>query len=107
MGTAGITDRIPSRSIRREIKYQMGDNEPSQAKFAAWFGVENIPHGDTLNYGFKKMDADEVQEVVCRMVERLIRKKVLYRWRLFDNFLVVVDGTGMLTFSVKITIGVI
>jgi hypothetical protein len=32
------------------------------------------------------------------MVERLIRKKVLYRWRLFDNFLIAIDGTGMLTF---------
>jgi hypothetical protein len=26
-------------------------------------------------------------------------QKVLYRWRLFDNFLVAVDGTGMLTFG--------
>jgi hypothetical protein len=44
------------------------------------------------------LQPDEVQEVVCRMVEGLIRKKVLYRWRLFDNFTVAVDGTGMLTF---------
>ena len=83
---------------RRQIKHQMRGNGPSQAKFEAWFGVEDIPHGDTLNYGFKRLIADEVQEVICRMVERLIRKKVLYRWRLFDNFLVAVDGTGMLTF---------
>ena len=57
-----------------------------------------MPHGDTLNYGFKKLAPAEVQEVVCRMVETLIRKKVLDRWRLFGNFLVAVDGTGMLTF---------
>jgi len=83
---------------RRQINYQLRGNEPSQAKFEALFGVEDIPHGDTLNYGFKKLNPDEVQEVVCQMVERLIRKKVLYRWRLFDNFLIAVDGTGMLTF---------
>jgi hypothetical protein len=28
----------------------------------------------------------------------LIRKKVLYRWRVYGNFLVAVDGTGVLTF---------
>jgi hypothetical protein len=83
---------------RRQIKYQLGENGPSQAKLEAWFDVATIPHGDTLNYAFKRLQPDEVQEVVCRMVERLIRKKVLYRWRLFDNFTVAVDGTGMLTF---------
>jgi hypothetical protein len=83
---------------RRQIKHQMRDNGTSETKFAAWFDVEGIPHGDTLNYSFKRLDPDEIQEVVCRMVERLIRKKVLYRWRLFDNFMIAVDGTGMLTF---------
>ena len=58
-----------------------------------------MPHGDTLNYAFQKLQPDEMQEVVCRLVEILIRKKVLYRWRLFDNFLVAVDGSGMLTFG--------
>ena len=95
---AGVLMFLFRLGSRRQINYQMRDNEPSQSKFEAWFDVENIPHGDSLNYGFKKLDADEVQEVVCQMVERLIRKKVLYRWRLFDNFLIAVDGTGMLTF---------
>ena len=94
-GTMMFTFRL---GARRQIKHQMRGNGPSEAKFEAWFGVEEIPHGDTLNYGFKRLEPEEVQEVVCWMVERLIRKKVLYRWRLFDNFLVAVDGTGMLTF---------
>ncbi len=84
---------------RRQIKYQLCENGPSQAKMETWFDVPTIPHGDTLNYGFKRLQPEEVQEVVCRLVEGLIRKKVLYRWRLFDNFMVAVDGTGMLTFG--------
>lgn len=32
------------------------------------------------------------------MVESLTRKKVLYRWRVYGNFLVAIDGTGVLTF---------
>jgi hypothetical protein len=83
---------------RRQIQYQLRKNGPSQAKLGSWFDVAKIPHGDTLNYAFKRLQPDEVQEVVCRMVSVLVRKKVLYRWRLFDNFLIAVDGTGMLTF---------
>lgn len=84
---------------RRGVKDKLRDNGPSQAKFAAWFGIETVPHGDTLNYGYQRLEVDEVQEVVCRCVEVLIRKKVLYRYRLLGvYFLVAIDGTGVLTF---------
>ncbi|MDP1966633.1 MAG: hypothetical protein Q8K93_31075 [Reyranella sp.] len=83
---------------RRQVNYQLRGNSPSQTKFEAWFGVDKIPHGDTLNYAFKRLAPGEVQEVVCWMVETLIRKKVLYDWRLYGNFLVAIDGTGALTF---------
>jgi hypothetical protein len=59
---------------RREINYKLRGNDRSRAKFAAWFGVEEIPHGDTLNYAFKGVDIEEVQGVVCRLVKQLIRK---------------------------------
>ncbi len=86
-------------AARRQIKYQLRDNGPSQSKFEGWFDVENVPHGDTLNYAFKGLEPDEVQEVVCSLVERLIRKKVLSSWRLYDNYLIAIDGTGVLTFQ--------
>jgi hypothetical protein len=84
---------------RRQIQYQLRENGASQTKMATWFEVAAVPHGDTLNYAFQRLQPEEMQEVVCRLVEILVRKKVLYRWRLFDNFLVAVDGTGMLTFG--------
>lgn len=96
--SAGVLMYLFRLGARRQIKYQLRGNTPSQAKFGAWFDVDDVPHGDTLNYAFKRIAPEEVQEVVCRMVEVLIRKKVLYRWRLFGNFLVAVDGTGVLTF---------
>jgi len=83
---------------RRQVQYQLRENGPSQAKMASWFDVAAVPHGDTLNYGYQRLQPDELQEVICRMLAGLIRKKVLYRWRLYDNFLVAVDGTGVLTF---------
>jgi hypothetical protein len=84
---------------RRGVKDKLRENSASQAKFALWFGVENVPHGDTLDYCFQRLDVDQVQELICRSVETLIRKKVIYRFRLLGvYFLVAIDGTGVLTF---------
>lgn len=83
---------------RRQINYKLRGNGPSRAKSKAWFGTEEVPHGDTLNYTFKKLAIEEVQEAICWMAEKLIRKKVLERWRLFGYFRIAIDGTGMLTF---------
>lgn len=75
-------------------------NGPSVAKFQALFGVETFPHGDTLDDAFSKLDTDQGQDVVSTMTETLIRKKVLYPYRLLDTYFVVaIDGTGTLTFS--------
>lgn len=85
---------------RRQIGYLLRKNGPSAAKYQMLFGVESCPHGDTLNYLCARSDVGEVQEVVTGMTETLIRRKVLYPYRLLGKyFLIVIDGTGMLTFS--------
>ena len=85
---------------RRQINYKLRGNGASEAKIKTLLGVDEIPHGDTLNYSFKKLEVTELQEMVCRTVEVLIRKKVLSRWRLLNKYyLVAIDGTGMLTFK--------
>ncbi len=85
---------------RRQIAKLLRENGPSATKFQALFGVLSCPHGDTLNYAYQRSNVAEVQEVVTGMTETLIRRKVLYRHRLLDRyFLVVVDGTGMLSFT--------
>jgi hypothetical protein len=84
---------------RRGLNDRLRGNGPAAAKFGAWFGVESIPHGDTLNHTFRRLVAEEVQEVVCRSLETLIRKKVLAHYRLLGlYYLVAIDGTGVLTF---------
>jgi len=85
---------------RRQIKCWLRESTTAQANFQTVFGTANCPHGDTLNATYRRLEVSEVQHVVTGMVESLIRSKVLYRYRLFDQyFLVVVDGTGMLTFE--------
>jgi len=75
-------------------------NGPSVSKFQTLFGVERFPHGDTLEATFTNLETDQIQAVVTGMTETLIRKKVLYIYRLLRiYFIVAIDGTGTISFS--------
>jgi hypothetical protein len=61
--------------------------------------VQTCPYGDTLDKIYSRLNVAQVQAIVTRSVETLIRRKVLYRYRLRGRyFLVAIDGTGVLTF---------
>ena len=84
---------------RRQVTHQLRDNGPAAANLGALFGLQSCPHGDTLNEAYGRLEPAQLQEVVCSLVERLLRNKVLYLYRLWDRFFVVViDGTGIYTF---------
>jgi hypothetical protein len=75
-------------------------NGPSTVKFQALFGVASFPHGDTLEATFSNLETEQIQTVVTGMTETLIRKKVLYSYRLLGiYFIVAIDGTGTISFS--------
>ncbi len=96
---AGVLMFLCRLGARRQIAHMFRHNGASEAKFQALFGVDTCPHGDTLNVTFGRVDPDQVQQVVTDMVRTLIRKKVLYRYRLLDWYYVIaIDGTGRLTF---------
>ena len=96
---AGVMMFLCRLEARRQIGLLLR-NGPSVDKFQALFGVEAFPHGDTLNEVFSKLDPDQGQDVVCTMIKTVIRKKILYAYRLFDTYFVIsIDGTGTLTFS--------
>lgn len=78
---------------RRQIAYLIrggrGDDQ-----FREVFGAPTCPHGDTLNNAFAAIDPAEFQSVLCWMVYCIIRKKVLYPYRLRERyFLIAIDGT--------------
>ena len=84
---------------RRQINHKLRGNATAQKKYRALFGVEDIPHGDTLNYSYQQLKVDEVQEVVCRLMEKLMGQEELLQWRLFGiYYLIAIDGTGVLTY---------
>lgn len=68
--------------------------------FKVLFGVDSVPHGDTMNGVLCGLRLEEAQELVTGMTETLIDKKVLYPHRLFGRYYVVaVDATGMLSYD--------
>ena len=84
---------------RRQVNLMLRHNGPSSAKFHTLFATDTCPHGDTIDESYKRLDVSEVQEVVTATVETLIRKKVLYRYRLRGRYyLVSIDGTGVHNF---------
>jgi hypothetical protein len=84
---------------RRQINHKLRGNETARKKYRALFGVEEIPHGDTLNYTYQRLKVEEVQEVVCRMMDKLMEYEELKKRRLFGiYYLIAVDGTGVLSF---------
>jgi hypothetical protein len=96
---AGVTMFLFQLKARRQIGLLLR-NGPSVSKFQALFGVECFPHGDTLEATFSNLETDQVQSVVTGMTETLIRKKVLYSYRLLGiYFIVAIDGTGTIRFS--------
>jgi hypothetical protein len=97
--TAGVLMFLLRLGARRQVNLMLRQNGPSSAKFEALFCVETCPHGDTLDETCSRLSVTEVQAVVTGSVETLIRRKVLYPYRLRDRyFLVAIDGTGVLTF---------
>jgi len=98
--TTGVLLFVFRLAARRQITYWLRRNRRSHVKFTSLLGVDAVPHGDTLNVVAARLRLPQVQAVVTAMTETLIRRKVLYRYRLFAHyFLVVMDGTGMLTFA--------
>ena len=60
--------------------------------------VETAPHDDTVVNYYEKLDTSYFEELPVEILRRLIRMKVLDRWRLHGKFLVAIDGTGQLFF---------
>lgn len=83
---------------RRQMEFLQRTPAAAQT-FSTVFGVDKVAHGDTVNNVLCAVDPDQTQEVVCSMVETLIRKKVLCSQRLRDTYyMIAIDGTRFLNY---------
>ena len=58
--------------------------------------LEEIPHCDTINDVFKKIDVKEVEEIIKYMIVKMIRNKMLDKYKVREQYYhIIVDGTGL------------
>ena len=60
--------------------------------------LERMPHGDTIEYYLEKIPEEPFLDLRRKMVQRLIRMKVLDQFRLLGYVLIALDGTGLQVF---------
>ncbi|MCL4387145.1 transposase family protein [Patescibacteria group bacterium] len=60
---------------------------------------QRVPHGDTINYLLERIYPQEISGLRENMVRVLIRNKVFLKDRLFNHYIIVVDGTRCLQFK--------
>lgn len=85
---------------RRQIGIKLCTSDVGSGSFHSLFGVPQIPHGDTLAYLCKRINAQDLSEIPSFMANILIRKRVFEDQRLLGTYyLVAIDGTGTFRFK--------
>lgn len=64
--------------------------------------LEEIPHCDTINDVFKNVDVGEIEKIRKYMITRMIRSKMLDKYKIRGQYYhIIVDGTGLATSKKK------
>lgn len=96
---SGVLLFVCQLGSRRQVNYRLRGNGAVRKKYRALFGVEDVPHGDSLNHSYQQLKVKEVQEAVCRLMERVMGQAEFQKQRLFGvYYLVAMDGTGVLVY---------
>jgi len=84
---------------RRQITHRLRTKAASQT-CKTLFGTAGVAHGDTVANLCKKVALSEVEGVPAELTEKLIRSKVLYPYRICDQYyLIAMDGTRTISFK--------
>lgn len=81
------------------------NNERNNSKFISNYEElfnMSLPHMDTVDDVFRVINPEELEKFKVSMVQELLEKKTLHKWRLNGKYFVVaVDGTGVMSFGNK------
>ncbi len=79
------------------------NNERNNSKFISNYKElfdMSLPHMDTVDDVFRVINPEELEKFKVKMVQELLEKKALHKWRLNGKcFVVAVDGTGIMSFD--------
>lgn len=56
-----------------------------------------LPHLDAVQDFFETLPMAELEKIKADMIRRLIENKVFYRYKIFDQYMVAVDATGVVS----------
>ena len=60
--------------------------------------LEEIPHCDTINDVFEKVKIEEIEKIRKYIINRLIRGKIIKKYKVRDRYYhIIIDGTGLAT----------
>ena len=60
--------------------------------------LDEIPHCDTINDVFEETNPEEIEKIIKYMINRMIRSKMLEKYKIRDKYYhIVFDGTGLAT----------
>lgn len=60
--------------------------------------LEELPHCDTINDVFEKVKVEEIEEIRKYIINRLIRGKMIKKYKIRDRYYhIIIDGTGLAT----------
>jgi len=87
-------------SYRRQIKYLFNTPEfiENINNFSSAF-VGTVAHPDTVNYFFSKIPEKNIMRLKKKMIQGMLRSRRLDNYRLSGYYLVVLDGSGHLSFG--------
>lgn len=87
---------------RRQINYELDSEEMiKNVEILSKEKIYRIPHDGTLEYLMERLDTEELNKLRTRMINELIRKRCLEKYRLKGYYLIAIDGSGYLTFKEK------
>lgn len=62
--------------------------------------LDNLPHGDTINALFKRLDVGELRDFLTSIVKTMIQRRFFDRYRFCDRYYqLIIDGTQLYSFD--------
>jgi hypothetical protein len=92
---AALIALITKRQARMNISLQMRQEIICEnlKSLCGQENLENVPHGDTVEYLLMRLKTEELEDIQVRMIGKLIRNRVLESYRLLGQYYTIaIDG---------------
>jgi hypothetical protein len=94
--TAAISMFIFKSQSRNALNNDRRHSGKFTSNFQKLFNA-TLPHLDAVQDFFEELPPHELEQVKVDLIGRLIEKKVFYRYKMFEHYMIAVDGTGVIS----------